>query len=209
MLRTDVSALAVAFTSCRPRHDDGRVQPVLPQPLESSFSYTPATPQLVTAARNGEAGALEALLVASRHQVLRFAERHCIVHDVEDAVQETLIQASRHIGQLRVVDAFCGWLFRITKRECDRLKRAWRLHIHDYAPDEPLPELVTRPVEELRCDLVAGLQSLPPHYREILLLRDAEELTIEEISQQLGLTRLAVKARLHRARVLLREYLQP
>jgi RNA polymerase sigma factor (sigma-70 family) len=172
------------------------------------LSYLLADPQLVSAARDGDAGALEALLIASRSQVVRYAERHCIVHDVEDAVQETLIQAGRHIGQLRVIEAFAGWLFRIAKRECDRLKRGWRLHIHDYAPDEPMPEMVTRPVEELRCDLIAALQSLPVHYREILLLRDAQDLTIEEMAEQLGLTRLAVKARLHRARVLVREYLE-
>ena len=172
------------------------------------MSYLLTDPQMVTAARDGDAFALERLLAHSRHQVVRYAERHCIVHDVEDAVQETLILATRHIGRLRVVEAFAGWLFRIVKRECDRMKRAWRLNVHDYAPDTPMPEPVTRPAEELRCDIVAALQSLPLHYRAVLLLRDAEELTIEEIAEQLGVTRLAVKARLHRARVLVREYLQ-
>jgi RNA polymerase sigma factor (sigma-70 family) len=172
------------------------------------LSYLLVNPELVCAARDGDALALEQLLVASRTQIVRFAERHCVIHDVEDAVQETLIQTSRRIGQLRVVEAFAGWVFRIAKRECDRLKRAWRLHIHDYAPDQPLPEPVVRPVEELRCDLVAALQSLPLHYREVLLLRDAQDFTIEEMSERLGLTRLAVKARLHRARVLVREYIE-
>lgn len=171
------------------------------------MSYLLADPLMVTAARDGDPSALGHLLAASRTQVKRYAERHCIVHDVEDAVQETLIQCSRHIGQLRAIEAFAGWLFRIVKRECDRLKRHWRLYIHDYAPEQPLPEPVTRPAEELRCDIIAALQSLPVHYRDVLLLRDAQELTIEEISERLGQTRLAVKARLHRARVLVREYL--
>jgi RNA polymerase sigma factor (sigma-70 family) len=176
---------------------------------DGPLSYLISDPQLVLAARDGDAAALERLLASSRTQVVRYAERHCVVHDVEDAVQESLIQATRHIGRLRVVEAFAGWLFRIVKRECDRLKRHWRLHVHDYAPDQPLPEPVVLPAEELRCDIVSALQSLPVHYREVLLLRDAEELTIEEIAQHLGLTRLAVKARLHRARVLVREYLEP
>lgn len=171
------------------------------------MSYLLADPLIVSAARDGDAGALEHLLAHSRSQVVRYAERHCVVHDVEDAVQETLIQASRHIRQLRAIEAFAGWLFRIVKRECDRLKRYWRLNVHDYAPELPLPEPVLRPAEELRCDIVAALQSLPVHYRDVLLLRDAQELTIEEIAEQLALTRLAVKARLHRARVLVREYL--
>lgn len=56
-------------------------------------------------------------------------------------------------------------------------------------------------------DLAMALESLPAHYREILLLRDLEGLTIEELSDTLGLTRQAAKARLHRARALAREYL--
>jgi RNA polymerase sigma factor (sigma-70 family) len=171
------------------------------------LSYLLVNPQLVAEARDGSATALDQLLLNSRTQILRYAERHCIVHDVEDAVQETLIQTSRHIAKLRAVEAFAGWVFRIAKRECDRLKRGWRMHIRDYAPDQPMPELVTRPAAELRHDLMAAVQSLPLHYREVLLLRDAEGLSIEEIADHLDLTRLAVKARLHRARVLVREYL--
>lgn len=172
------------------------------------MSYLVTDPQLVLAARDGDTHALERLLAHSRTQVVRYAERHCVVHDVEDAVQESLILAARYLPQLRAVEAFAGWLFRIVKRECDRLKRGWRLYLHDYAPDQPLPEPVARPAAELRCDIVAALQSLPRHYREVLVLRDAEELTIEEIADQLALTRLAVKARLHRARVLVREHLE-
>ena len=172
------------------------------------MSYLQVNPQLVLAARDGDAMALERLLLASRAQIVRFAERHCIVHDVEDAVQETLILTSRHIGKLRAIDAFAGWVFRIAKRECDRLKRAWRLHVHDYAPEQPLPEPVFKSANDLRHDLLSALQSLPLHYREVLLLRDSRELSIEEMADHLGLTRLAVKARLHRARTMVREYLQ-
>ena len=48
---------------------------------------------------------------------------------------------------------------------------------------------------------------LPEHYREVILLRDIEELSIEEIAAVLGLTRESVKARIHRARIMIREYL--
>jgi RNA polymerase sigma factor (sigma-70 family) len=172
------------------------------------LSYLQVEPHLVSAARDGDPLALERLLLASRSQIVRFAERHCVVHDVEDAVQETLILTSRHIGRLRAVEAFAGWVFRIAKRECDRMKRHWRLHVHDYAPDQPLPEPVHRPAGELRHDLIAALQSLPLHYREVLLLRDSREFSIEEMADHLGTTRLAVKSRLHRARAMVREYLQ-
>jgi len=67
--------------------------------------------------------------------------------------------------------------------------------------------LSNRPTLELRLDVAAAIGSLPPHYREVVLLRDVEEMTVDEIGAALALTREAVKARLHRARALLREYL--
>lgn len=163
----------------------------------------------IEAARAGDAGALSRLLGAERRRVVRYAERHCAVNDVEDAVQETLLIASRQIRQLRVLEAFNGWLFRIVKRECDRMKRLWRTQIFDYAPERPLEEPVQIPVDDLRRDLIQAVESLPAHYREVLLLRDVQEFTIDEICAVTFLTREAAKARLHRARLLLREYLNP
>jgi RNA polymerase sigma-70 factor (ECF subfamily) len=58
-----------------------------------------------------------------------------------------------------------------------------------------------------RPDLTNAIQSLPEHYRQIVLLRDVDVLTIDEIAQSLSLSREAVKGRLHRARGLIREYL--
>src|SRR6516165_7003894 len=64
------------------------------------------------------------------------------------------------------------------------------------------------PTDELRIDLVHALESLSPHLREVILMRDLQEMTIGEIAHALKATRAAVKARLHRARYLIREYLQ-
>ena len=55
--------------------------------------------------------------------------------------------------------------------------------------------------------MAAALESLPAHYREIIVLRDLNEMTIGEIADQLNESRAAVKSRLHRARQLTREYL--
>lgn len=65
----------------------------------------------------------------------------------------------------------------------------------------------TRPNAELRLDLADAIHSLPVHYRAIVLMRDMEDFTIDDIATSLELTREAVKARLHRARHLLREYM--
>jgi RNA polymerase sigma factor (sigma-70 family) len=166
-------------------------------------------PADAAAARAGDPQAMLRLLVSERRRVIRYAERHCAVHDVEDAVQETLLIASRRLHRLRALEALNGWLFRIVKRECDRMKRTWRRYVFDYAPERPLEQLVITPVDDLRIDLIAALESLPAHYREVVLLRDAEELTIDEIAARLDCSRDAVKSRLHRARALVREYLDP
>ena len=64
------------------------------------------------------------------------------------------------------------------------------------------------PRDELRLDLVHALESLPDTYREVILLRDMEQLTIGEVADRLRITREACKSRIHRGRALLREYLQ-
>ena len=68
-------------------------------------------------------------------------------------------------------------------------------------------ELAKVPPDELRIDLVNAIESLSPSHREVLLLRDLEDLTIWEIAGRLGVTREAAKSRLRRARTLVREYL--
>lgn len=59
----------------------------------------------------------------------------------------------------------------------------------------------------LQMDLSHALESLPPHYLQIILLRDFEELSLQEISQRTGETIACIKSRLHRARIMVREYL--
>lgn len=160
----------------------------------------------IDAARAGDRQALERLLAHSRLDLRRYAEYHCIVNDIDDAVQEALLRIAHGIRQLRAVEAFTSWLFRIVKRECNRMKRGLRHLRGEPIPVEILPARDV-PYAELTHDIAAALESLPTHYREIILLRDMEGLTIAEIMQRLGLTREAAKARLHRARVLAREYL--
>lgn len=159
------------------------------------------------AARSGDPVALERVLHRSRQDLRRFAEYHCPVNDVEDAVQESLFTVSRKLMDLRQLESFASWLFRIVKRECNRYKRAKRRLLQ-----VPITEDIVGPdypeSKGLAGEVARALESLPPHYRQIILLRDLEGLTLEEIAAQLALTRQAAKARLHRARSLAREYLQ-
>ena len=64
-----------------------------------------------------------------------------------------------------------------------------------------------RPEADLRLDVAAAFEALPPHYRDVALMRDVRETTIDDIAIALGASRQTVKARLHRARSLMREYL--
>jgi RNA polymerase sigma factor (sigma-70 family) len=161
---------------------------------------------LVEAAQLGDPAALDRLLQVCQPDIRRYAQRNCLMSDVDDAVQETLLILSRRVKSIRALVAFSGWLFTIVRRECRRLER--RVFGIEYLDEEKAENwLVTHSVDALRLDLVRALESLPPHYREIILLRDFEEMTIRELAQQLILTPAAVKSRLHRARQLMREYL--
>jgi RNA polymerase sigma factor (sigma-70 family) len=77
----------------------------------------------------------------------------------------------------------------------------------DASADDAEMRLAHLRPEDIRIDLSRAIQSLPDHYREVILLRDIEELSIDEIAGVLGLTRESVKARIHRARLMIREYL--
>ena len=158
------------------------------------------------AARAGDRPALERVLSRSRQDLRRYAEHHCVVNDAEDAVQEALFTASRRLMDLRQLECFASWLFRIVKRECNRMKRGLRTFMHEPITDD-IADTCVLEHRGLARDLAAAMESLPAHYREIVLLRDLEGLGIEELSERLGLTREAAKARLHRARSLAREYL--
>ncbi|HEX5757337.1 MAG TPA: RNA polymerase sigma factor [Arenimonas sp.] len=159
------------------------------------------------AARRGDSDALTRVLARSRQNLRRYAEHHCIVNDIEDAVQESLCIVSRRLADLRQLECFASWLFRIVKRECNRMKRGLRAFWHEpITEDLHLTAAATSP--DLARDLALTLQRLPAHYREILLQRDLDGLAMAEIASQLGLSLEAAKARLHRARALAREYLQ-
>lgn len=163
----------------------------------------------LAAARDGDRHALEQVLVRSRQDLRRYAEYHCGINDIEDAVQESLLLVSRKLRALRELDAYNSWLFRIVKRECTRMKRATRLLLMQPTdleeidgPHYPAPTGLLR-------DVANALAALPAHYREIILLRDLEGHTIAEIASALSLHPEAAKARLHRARSLARQYLAP
>lgn len=163
-------------------------------------------PLLIEAARGGDADALVSLITLAQPDIRRYAARNCRVADIDDAVQETLLLLYRRVGTLRVVTSFSAWLFAVARRACLRLLRR-AAGTEDASAESAEMRLMHLAPEDIRIDLSRAIQSLPDHYREVVLLRDIEELSIDEIAGVLGLSRESVKARSHRARLMIREYL--
>jgi RNA polymerase sigma factor (sigma-70 family) len=161
--------------------------------------------KLLEAAHQGDVAALESLLILCRPDLRRYAALTCLTSaDAEDAVQEALMIVYRKVSALRSVGTFSQWVFQIVRRECLRIMRPKTVGL------EVIQEkayLDTHSDTELRFDLTQAIQSLPPIYREVMILRDFEELTIHEIGSRLKLPIQTVKTRLYRGRNLVREHL--
>jgi RNA polymerase sigma-70 factor (ECF subfamily) len=165
------------------------------------------SPNLFEAARLGDPQAIARLLETAQPDIRRYAHATCRSSaDAEDAAQETLWILFRHVGTIRSLLAFSAWLFSVVRRECLRLARKAGLAS---SIDESQAEaaLLLRPEADLRLDVAAAFEALSLHYRDVALMRDVKEMTIDEIADALGATRQTVKARLHRARAMMREYL--
>jgi RNA polymerase sigma-70 factor, ECF subfamily len=146
--------------------------------------------------------------------------------DAEDAAQETVFKAFQHLDQLRSETTFKSWLLQIAMNEARLRLRRDRRHLYESLDEgvqeaddgEFMPrqfadwrEIPSEALEqkELRQKLQEALDSLPAHYRQAFLLRDVEHMSEKEAAEVLGITVAAVKIRLHRARLQLREQLTP
>lgn len=168
---------------------------------------TASGPELIAAAQAGDHAAIVALLEISQRDIRHYARRACRLEDVDDAVQETLTAVWGRIHSLRTAAAFAGWLYVVVSRECYRLSRKGLRLWQPLDSVENMLGVAHRPESELRYDLGMAIQSLPEHYRTVVIKRDMEEMSVGEIAVGEGLTRETVTARLRRARLMIREYL--
>ena len=179
--------------------------------------------QLVELAQNGDDGAFPELVKRYSRRIFRVA-RNITNHDEdsEDVLQETFMKAYKHLATFQGNSKFYTWLVRIAMNEALmklRKRRTGKLVsldeelstgedtvIREIAVWEGNPE-DTYSQEELRELLDKTISSLPEGFRTVFVLRDVEELSTEETAETLGLSIPAVKSRLLRARLQLREKL--
>ena len=181
---------------------------------------------LAARAADGDDLAFEALVVRFQHRVFRLACRLTSETDAPDVVQDTFLQVYRHVSTFRGQAQFSTWLYRIATNAAlmHRRARARRpaLSLDEFLPrfdadgkleDTPDALRIASRADELldRRVLAAKAQSaidgLPNLYREAFVLRDLEELSTGEVAQVLGVEQATVRQRVHRARLMVREYL--
>jgi RNA polymerase sigma-70 factor (ECF subfamily) len=194
----------------------GTIQPKVSEPVSEELA-------LVQAAKGGDVAAFEELVKRYDRNVFRIAQ-HITQNreDAEDVVQDAFLKAYTNLGQFQGQSKFYTWLVRIAVNEALmrlRRRRPERMvsldedvkteddsvprEVADWAPNPE--QLYTQ--GELQDILTRTIQGLPPGFRTVFVLRDVEGLSTEETAEALGLSVPAVKSRLLRARLQLRERL--
>jgi RNA polymerase sigma-70 factor (ECF subfamily) len=162
----------------------------------------------------GDRSAFERLAARHEASLYRFAVRTCGGEvDAEDALQDGLLAAWRGAAGFRADASARTWLFQVVIHAC---RRRHRLRAGEPAEKAPVDEAaglastVSGPEERVAARQVgasidAALGAMSPEAREVLVLRDVEGLSGEEAAAALGLGLAALKSRLHRARLELKE----
>ena len=181
------------------------------------------TTDLIARARAGDDEAFRQLIDPYRRELLVHCYRFLgSVQDAEDVLQETFLKAYEHLSGFQGNSKFYTWIVRIAVNEA-LMKLRKRKGDRFVSLDEPIEtgeEEVKREIavwddnpeqrysqEEWRRILDEAVETLKPDFRTVFMLRDIEELSTEETAETLGISVPAVKSRLLRARLALRETL--
>ena len=154
---------------------------------------------LLKDARSGNRQAMEELLLISQPDIRRYAMKHCTISDIDDAVQEVLLTIARKLETLKVLAAFSSWIFKTVQRECRRLGRV-ALKYDPFEEGELEKWLNKHTNEQLFHELLDVIEKMPAEQRDVIIMKEIQQLANQEIAQELGITVAAVKSRVHRAR---------
>lgn len=177
---------------------------------------------LVAAAKKGDLAAFEELVNRYEAKIFRLTMNITRNHeDAEDAMQDAFLKSYSHLKEFAGDSRFYTWLVRIAANEA--LMRLRKRRPNQVSLDEPVEgedDLMPREVRdwgpgpeqrfaqtEMREILSGAIDELEPDFRTVFVLRDIEELSTEESAQALGISVPAVKSRLLRARLKLRQKL--
>ena len=168
--------------------------------------------------QQGDEAAFEALIHLHEKKVYALCRRMCRNEDdALEAAQDTFLAVWRGIGGFRADAQFSTWLYRLATNACLDLLRREKKHGGDLSLDDaeapvdppdpaPQPEEAAER-EEARRLVREGLYALPEQYRQVLILRELEQLSYAEIAEAAQLDVGTVKSRISRARQALRNHL--
>lgn len=171
----------------------------------------------IQSARNGDQAAFGQLVIKYQKRVYALTVRMCPTPELaEEAAQETFLSAWQGLPFFRGDSAFSTWLYRLASNACVDLLRKEGRHQGPSLDDEavsaevpdarPTPEAAAEQ-KELRAQIEAGLRTLSPEHREVLILREIQQLSYDEIADALSLDLGTVKSRISRGRRQLRNFL--
>ena len=174
--------------------------------------------ELILACQRGDEAAFEALVRLHEKKVYALCRRMCRDEDdAMEAAQDTFLAVWRGIGSFRADAAFSTWLYRLATNACLDLLRREKKRDADVSLDDeesvsepadaaPQPEEAVERAETQRM-VREALYALPDNYRQVLILRELEQLSYTEIAEVAQLDVGTVKSRISRARLALRNYL--
>jgi RNA polymerase sigma-70 factor (ECF subfamily) len=181
---------------------------------------------LLSRIRADEPGAFDEFVRRFGRRIYAFGMKFCGEReDAKDVLQDTLIQAYRSLRELEHPAAMTSWLYRVAANACLMKRRKGKfepeveISLEELMPrpgttaGDEIPDLTALPHDEAvraetKARVRAAIGDLPPGYRIVLVMRDMEQLTTQEVSEALGLETSAVKMRLHRARLMVRKSLE-
>ena len=160
--------------------------------------------ELIVRAQARDRSACEAIVNQFAPMVFRLISRFFRTReDVEDLAQEVFLKLFARIDQVRPNDNFSGWLARVTVNTCyDELRKSRRRKIamEKYVPEVLAASATHTPDPDMFGKARLAVQNLDPKLRIPLILKEVEEMSVEEIARTMGLTQTNVKVRLFRAR---------
>ena len=163
----------------------------------------------VALAASGDSSAFERLYRTHVARVHSLARRMLGSHEADEVTQDVFVRTWQKLGQFRGDSAFGTWLHRLAVNVVVERRRTFAIQRERMTNDPAALDMVT--VGPARADLTvdfdAAIEQLPPGAREIFLLHDVEGYKHREIASMLDITSGTSKRQLHRARMLMRKYL--